>query len=750
MFGAKQSQSENMARLLTRSSILITAGICGISSLWAQAPTGLKVVSATSKQTQLSWSGSASSYTVQRAAVGGSFSTIATVTTASYTDTTIDPYLSFTYQVLAGSPLAASNAVTVGPPPAGLSLAAQAPLVGAEPSQSYGENISLAFDGNGDPAAAFLWDDPKNNGDATAGQLLFRNWNRATNSWNPVVTVGTVGSIALNFRAVLSLAYDTSTKSWAIATETNAGNLRVYSSADGAAWALAKSYATDNGSWIGPSLALAGGKLYLAVDQDSGSLQYITGTLSAPSGWTVTPAPSVKNVGPAIFKAMTSLALDSAGNPGIAYWCTDPNDGYNLKLLHWRPGSSAAPVIVMDSQGQQSDEVAVVLKYFQTNPRIVVYVQRKDADFGVGVHFVRSDDGGATWKTPIVIPPDGASSTDYPFDLALNSKGAGLVAFGQNSGNGSAQCGAPELSRSNDLTSWTTCSPVSSFGDYGSYPSAIQAAFQGNDKLYLTWWNASETQANTGVVLYREKPDNQPTGPVISAVQDAESAQKTVVPGQWVAIYGDNLAGDSRVWNADEFPASPGLPTKVAGVSVSFNGLPAAVYYVSPKQIDAQVPSGVSGTAQVTVSNNGSVSGSFSTTIVANSPTLYVYPAGSKLYAAATHADGKLIGDPVAVGNAGTKALPNENIVLYVNGLASSPAGVLTGGIAYTNPVTVSFTPAGGTATMFTADYAGVSFAGGFQVNLKIPSGLKAGDYDVIVTTQGVSSPKGVTLTVGP
>jgi len=82
-----------------------------------QAPTGLTVKSATSSKVQIGWSGSASSYTVQRAPVGGSFANIATVTTTSYTDTQIDAYLQFTYQILAGtSATAVSNQVTVGPP----------------------------------------------------------------------------------------------------------------------------------------------------------------------------------------------------------------------------------------------------------------------------------------------------------------------------------------------------------------------------------------------------------------------------------------------------------------------------------------------------------------------------------------------------------------------------------------------------------------------------------------------------------
>ncbi|MBS1859505.1 MAG: hypothetical protein JST11_29290 [Acidobacteria bacterium] len=46
------------------------------------------------------------------------------------------------------------------------------------------------------------------------------------------------------------------------------------------------------------------------------------------------------------------------------------------------------------------------------------------------------------------------------------------------------------------------------------------------------------------------------------------------------------------------------------------------------------------------------------------------------------------------------------------------------------------------------AGSAGVAFAGGFQVNVTVPSGLAAGDYAVAVTTQGKRSPGGVTIAI--
>ena len=220
--------------------------------------------------------------------------------------------------------------------------------------------------------------------------------------------------------------------------------------------------------------------------------------------------------------------------------------------------------------------------------------------------------------------------------------------------------------------------------------------------------------------------------PSISNVLDAESANHTVVPGEWVAIYGSNLAGTTRAWAASDFGSGNTLPTSLDGVSVQFGGTPAAVFYVSPTQVDAQVPSGVSGNVPVTVTFDGVVSSTSTAAIGENAPSLFMYAAGTNLYPAATHLDGTLIGDPVAQPEA-TKAKAGEQIVLYVNGLAASPGGVLISApVPYSDPITVAI----GTEHA-SVSFAGLVAAGQFQVNVQVPTDLVSGNYAVSVTARG-------------
>jgi hypothetical protein len=78
-----------MNKIPSLGALAILAAVLGIPA-WAQAPSGLAVKGATSKKIDLTWSGVSASYTVQRRTLGGAFADLATVSTASYSDSSID------------------------------------------------------------------------------------------------------------------------------------------------------------------------------------------------------------------------------------------------------------------------------------------------------------------------------------------------------------------------------------------------------------------------------------------------------------------------------------------------------------------------------------------------------------------------------------------------------------------------------------------------------------------------------------
>jgi uncharacterized protein (TIGR03437 family) len=734
-------------------ALLLTLSFSSIS-LIAQAPTNLSAKTATNKSVGLSWSGTASGYSVQRAIVGQAFGTIATVTTTSYIDNTVDAYTTYQYQIVASSgSTTPSNKITVGPPPAGFSNAAPTPGgSGSNAVGNYGYDLAMTLDSNGDPAFTFLWNDPNNDTNPIDTQILFRSWNRAQYAWNPVVTVGVVGDVTSSFQNITSIAYDPSIPAFAIATPFETATtygVYVFTSTDGAAWTKKATFTETDGAG-GAAVALAGGNIYLAYNASDKGVKYYSGKLAnAQSTW-VLQQPKLSGVTLPDNSTNPSVAVDSAGNPGVAFFASSATS-YNQILYFWRPVSGTTVIKASDSQnnGGQTD---VKLMFYGTNPRMVFYAQRNDAESGIAVHFIASSDGGNTWATPVVIPPDVGTSTDFPFDMAIGSTGQIAIAFGRNGGTGSDICGNPKISTSTDLVHFKTCAvaDMNITGNFDPFPMGIAAAYGGNDGLYLMWTETYDNSTGVGILMYRQPPAGQSTAPSINtdgtgAENGGTNQPGGIVAGSWVAIKGANLSDIVMDWSHEDF--SNGLPTTLSGVQVLMNNKPAAMYYLSNAQINVQAPASVpsSGTVSIQVVRNGVASNTINVNASANAPGMFTYTldAGKTFYPAAVFLDGTLVGDPALYGPA-KKVRAGDRILLFVTGMGTAPAGtVINAPIGFSSPVTVKIG-----STNITPDFTGLVAPGEWQINVTIPAGIAPGNQTMTVTTNGATSQSGVIIPV--
>src|SRR5580704_2679547 len=235
--------------------------------------------------------------------------------------------------------------------------------------------------------------------------------------------------------------------------------------------------------------------------------------------------------------------------------------------------------------------------------------------------------------------------------------------------------------------------------------------------------------------------------PTITFVANAEGGVATIAPNTWVAISGTNLgpAGDIRTWGNSDFVDNQ-LPTSLDGLSVTVNGVPAYVYYISPTQVNILTPpSPISGSVPVQVSDNGVISAKFMVQAQGESPSFFVFGGGP--YIAAIHANGSYLGPTSLYPGLTTPAQPGETIVLYANVFGSTSIPVVSG--SETQSGTLSPTPGitiGGVAAKVT--FAGLVYPGEFQFNVVVPSSLANGDQPTMATYNGVTTQAGTLITV--
>src|SRR5579871_2089848 len=150
-------------------------------------------------------------------------------------------------------------------------------------------------------------------------------------------------------------------------------------------------------------------------------------------------------------------------------------------------------------------------------------------------------------------------------------------------------------------------------------------------------------------------------------------------PGSLVEIYGSNLAGTTRGWTNNDF-MGPSAPTTLDGVTVAVGGVAAYISYVSPAQINIQVPDGVaSGTASVVVSYQGQSSTPAQPTISLTEPGFYAAPAFSvngRQYVGALHSTtGAFVNGGNIPGVPAAPAQPGETLIFYGTGFGPVQGG---------------------------------------------------------------------------
>jgi uncharacterized protein (TIGR03437 family) len=204
----------------------------------------------------------------------------------------------------------------------------------------------------------------------------------------------------------------------------------------------------------------------------------------------------------------------------------------------------------------------------------------------------------------------------------------------------------------------------------------------------------------------------------IAGVANTASGESKGAPGMLLSVFGAGLAG-----TAQSVSASP-LPFSAGSVTATVNNLAAPLLYVSPNQVNLQIPYEVgAGPAVLGIDNNGQVAG-FQFQVAPSAPAIYADGSGN------------LAGNPsVQAGSIGT---------LYLNGAGDVTPTLLTANYAPAAPVIAPVMPlsvsVGGVPAL--VQFAGLAplNVGTTQVNFYVPASAPAGSQPVVVTVGGNAS----------
>ncbi|HTC36487.1 MAG TPA: hypothetical protein VK724_24110 [Bryobacteraceae bacterium] len=247
-------------------------------------------------------------------------------------------------------------------------------------------------------------------------------------------------------------------------------------------------------------------------------------------------------------------------------------------------------------------------------------------------------------------------------------------------------------------------------GTYGQNLDLLAAnsQFVRTGSAHSSWDNPSQAIGNLASYVYSSTP-----------------------PGSIFVLFGLNLA------TRDDVGVTVPLSHQLADTSVTVNGEPAPLFFVSAGQIDAQMPWDIPGNtvASVIVTNGSSVSGA---------AAVYVPASGTPgIVALANNRAAVVNGDGVLNSGSAPASVGDEVVVYFTGGGPVQASGTLTAGDpspAGLSPVEGdhSITVGGASATVV---YMGLTpgSVGLYQANFIVPQVAK-GTYPVVITIAGQAS----------
>lgn len=251
------------------------------------------------------------------------------------------------------------------------------------------------------------------------------------------------------------------------------------------------------------------------------------------------------------------------------------------------------------------------------------------------------------------------------------------------------------------------------------------------DKHYL---NLHTQEFKGGAVRAQLGPAITARATVAAAINAAfAQSARTLAPGELFTIFGSNLA---KVTSSLAGWSGKTIPSSLNGVKVTIGGKTAPLLYVSPNQVNAQVPFDTPAGAQMVVVDNGNgASTALSITVASASPAIFTLSDGATGIVVKA-ADFSLV-------TADNRAKAGEALIIYSTGLGQTTPTLITGGLVdlspFANTVPVAVTIGGKTATVISS-VASPTFVGLYQTAVTMPDGIAGNTAPVVLSVGSINS----------
>jgi uncharacterized protein (TIGR03437 family) len=463
------------------------------------------------------------------------------------------------------------------------------------------------------------------------------------------------------------------------------------------------------------------GNLYIADTKNNVIRKVTNGNISTVAGDNTQPAGYGGDGGAAtvaVLSGPTAIAFDSAGNMYIA------DNGNNLirkvdtnsiitTYVGGTGGSNGTSGRLNAPNGISLDASGALYIADSGNQRVAKFVPPANFTNFAGnlVAGFKGDGGPAT-----------SAELSKPVDVKIDAAGNVYVADANNS-------------RIRKIFTDGTITTIAGIGgaNYGGDGGPAASASLSFPRSIAVSTNGTVYIADTGNSVIRTLV---PSFPTISSngVTNAASFAPRISPGALASVFGTGfgtstyLADDGRPW-----------VTTANSISVKVNNVAAPLYYISPGQINFQVPwaTPTSGTVNVAVLVNGGSTNTASVTVGTAAPGLFYDP---------TSGDAIVQNTPdYSLNTAANPAPRGGTIVAYLTGTGPVSPAAKDGTLAPTDGTLIvaqSVVTAKIGSEAATVSFTGLTpgFIGLAQMNIVVPTTLTPGVYPLTVTIDGQTS----------